>query len=183
VIREGVVASAANIHKNWIRTNAQELFTEATGSPTVMINDADAAGLAEMAFGAGKGRRGVVLLITIGTGLGSAIFIDGYLLPNTEFGHIEIDGYEAEQLASDAARKREMLSWKKWAKRLDRYLLTMEHLLTPDLIILGGGVSKKHEAFIPLLTFETEVVPAQLLNEAGIIGAALAAWGKLVTNR
>lgn len=183
VIREGVVASAANIHKKWIRTNAQELFTEATGCPTVMINDADAAGLAEMAFGAGKGRKGVVLLITIGTGLGSAIFTDGYLLPNSEFGHIEIGGYEAEKLASDAARKREMLSWKKWAMRLDRYLLTMEHLLSPDLIILGGGVSKKHESFIPLLTLETEVVPAQLLNEAGIIGAALAARGMLVPNR
>ena len=175
VVRRGIVASAANIHKKWIGTHAQDLFSEATGCPTTVINDADAAGLAEMAFGAGKGRSGTVLLITIGTGLGTAIFHDGHLLPHTELGHLEVDCYEAEQRASDAVRKRENLSWKKWVKRLDDYLLMLEHLVTPDLIVLGGGVSKKHENFIPLLTVETEVVPAHLLNEAGIIGAALAA--------
>ena len=175
VIRKGVVASAANIHDKWIGTYVQELFAETTGCPITVINDADAAGLAEMAFGAGKGRSGTVLLITIGTGLGSAIFTNGHLLPNTELGHIEIDGYEAEWRASDAARKREKLSWKKWVKRLDNYLLTMEHLFSPDLIVLGGGVSKKYQSFVPQLTLNTEVVPAHLLNEAGIIGAALAA--------
>lgn len=176
VIRRGVVASAANIHDKWIGTHAQELFAGMTGCPVTVINDADAAGLAEMTFGVGKGHSGTVLLITIGTGLGTAIFTDGHLLPNTELGHIEIDGVDAEQRASDAARKREKLSWKKWSKRLDKYLLTMEHLFSPDLIILGGGVSKKYERFIPRLNVKTEVVPAHLLNEAGIIGAALAAW-------
>ena len=174
VVRRGVVSSAANIHKKWIGTNAQELFSKVTGCPTTVINDADAAGLAEMAFGAGKDHAGTVLLITIGTGLGTAIFNDGHLLPNTELGHLEVDCYEAELRASDAVRKRENLTWKKWVKRLDEYLLTMERLITPDLIILGGGVSKKHENFIPLLSVKTEVVPAHLLNEAGIIGAALA---------
>jgi polyphosphate glucokinase len=177
VIRKGVVASAANIHDKWIGTHAQELFSGATGCPVIMINDADAAGLAEMTFGVGKGRSGTVLLVTLGTGLGTAIFTDGYLLPNTELGHIEIDGVDAEQRASDAARKREKLSWKIWAKRLDKYLLTMEHLFSPDLIVLGGGVSKKYDNFIPRLSVKTEVVPAHLLNEAGIIGAALAARG------
>ncbi len=175
VIRRGVVASAANIHDKWIGTHAQELFSGTTGCPVTMINDADAAGLAEMTFGMGRGRSGTVLLVTIGTGLGTALFTDGHLLPNTELGHIEIDGVDAEQRASDAARKREKLSWKRWAKRFDKYLLTMEHLFSPDLIILGGGVSKKYEYFIPRLSTKAEVVPARLLNEAGIIGAALAA--------
>ena len=126
-----------------------------------------------MAFGAGKDRLGVVLLVTIGTGLGTALFTDGYLLPNCEFGHMEMNGVEAEWYASDAARKREKLSWKKWGQRFDRYLITMERLLWPDLIILGGGVSKKFELFIPYFTVQAEVLPAQLLNEAGIVGAAV----------
>ncbi len=175
VVRRGVVSSAANIHEKWIGVDAQNLFSETTDCPTAVINDADAAGLAEMAFGAGQGRQGVVLLITIGTGLGSALFIDGRLVPNTEFGHIEIDGFHAEEKASDAARKREKLSWEEWAERFNRYLLTMEYLVTPDLIILGGGASKKYNKFLPLLTLETEVIPALMLNEAGIIGSALAA--------
>jgi polyphosphate glucokinase len=175
VVRCGVATSAANIHKKWIGTNAEAMFAEETGCPVVVINDADAAGLAEMSFGAAKGRSGVVLLITIGTGLGTAVFTDGYLLPNTEFGHIEIDGVNAESVTSDAARKREKLSWKKWGKRFNKYLNTMDYLLSPDLIILGGGVSKKHNLFLPYITIKTEVVPAHLLNEAGIIGAALAA--------
>ena len=170
-VREGVVLTAANIHKSWVGTDAMTLFSETTSCPVRVINDADAAGLAEMSFGAGKGRRGVVLVVTVGTGLGTALFTDGCLLPNAELGHIEIGGLDAELRASDAARKREDLSWKKWAKRLDQYLQTLEALLWPDLIILGGGVSKNPDRFLPLLTVKTEVVPAQLQNEAGIIGA------------
>ena len=175
VVQAGVVRSAANIHKKWIGVDAQALFTETCACPVTVINDADAAGLAEMAFGAGRGRQGVVLLITIGTGLGSALFIDGKLVPNTELGHIEMDGGDAELRASDAARQREKLSWKRWAGRFNRYLSMLEHLFSPNLFILGGGASKDYEKFIPRLNLQCEVQPAQLLNEAGIIGAALAA--------
>ena len=178
VIQHGVARTAANIHKSWINTDAATLFSEETGCPVTVVNDADAAGMAEMSFGAGKGRDGVVLLVTIGTGLGTSVFIDGHLLPNTEFGHIEIDCDDAELLASDAVRKENDLSWKKWASQFDTYLLRMEALIWPDLIILGGGVSKKHKKFIPRLTVQAEVVPAETLNEAGIIGAALAAIKK-----
>jgi len=174
-IRNGVTLTAANVHKSWIGTNAATLFAEATGCPTWVINDADAAGLAEMAFGAGKGRAGVVLIVTLGTGLGTALFVDGRLVPNLELGHIEIQGEDAERRASAAARTREKLSWKRWAARLDRYLWALERLLWPDLIILGGGVSKRSEKFLPLLTVQAEVLPARLYNEAGIVGAALAA--------
>lgn len=175
VVHGGVTYTAANIHKKWIKKDAAELISEVTGCQTSVINDADAAGLAEMAFGAGRGRKGVVLIITIGTGLGTALFTNGHLLANTEFGHLDINGKEAEVWASDAARKREKLSWKKWARRFDVYLRTMESLLSPDLIILGGGVSKKHQLFIPRLSVQAKVVPAKLLNEAGIVGAALGA--------
>jgi polyphosphate glucokinase len=174
-VRDGVALTAANVHKKWIGTDAATLFAETTGCSTCVINDADAAGLAEMTFGAGQGRQGVVLIVTIGTGLGTAVFIDGRLLPNTELGHIEIRGQDAELRVSDAARKRETLSWKKWAARLDEYLRTLERLLRPGLIILGGGMSKRSERFLPYLTVQVEVVPAQLLNEAGVVGAALAA--------
>jgi polyphosphate glucokinase len=172
-IRSGVALMAANIAESWIGTNVEHLFTEATGCPCTVGNDADVAGLAEMAFGAGKGRSGTVIMLTLGTGIGTAIFRDGALLPNTEFGHLEIDGQDAESGASDAAREREDLSWKKYAKRLNKYMLAMERLFWPDLFIVGGGISKKHEKFLPLLTLQTEVVPAQLQNEAGIVGAAL----------
>jgi polyphosphate glucokinase len=175
IVQNGVTMSAANVHKKWVGTNAEELFTRATGCPFRVVNDADAAGLAEMKFGAGRDRDGVVLIVTIGTGLGTALFTDGHLLPNAELGHIEIDCDAAELMASDAVRKRDNLSWKEWTKRFDKYLCQLERLLSPDLIILGGGVSKKSENFIPYLTVRTEVVPAQLLNEAGIVGAALAA--------
>jgi polyphosphate glucokinase len=175
VIQHGVARTAANIHKNWINTDAAALFSKASGCPVTVVNDADAAGIAEMTFGAGKNRDGVVLLVTIGTGLGTSVFVDGHLLPNTEFGHIEIDCEDAELMASDAARKAHNLSWKNWAARFDTYLLRLEALFWPDLIILGGGISKKHEKFIPRLTVRAEVVPAEMLNEAGIIGAALAA--------
>ena len=182
VIRNGVALTAANIHPRWVETNAEALFAEATGCPVKVLNDADAAGLAEMAFGAGRGRQGTVLIVTIGTGLGTAIFVDGHLVPNTEMGHIEIRGKDAEMRATDAARKREKLTWIKWAANFDEYLRTMERLLWPDLIILGGGVIKKMERFVPLLTVKTEIVPAQLLNDAGIVGAALAAQNLPVSN-
>lgn len=175
VIQHGVARTAANVHKGWINTDAATLFGEATGCPVTVVNDADAAGIAEMTFGAGKGRDGVVLLVTIGTGLGTSVFVDGHLLPNTEFGHIEIDCEDAELMASDAARKEHGLSWKNWTARFDNYLLRLEALFWPDLIILGGGVSKKHGKFIPRLTVRADVLPAETLNEAGIIGAALAA--------
>jgi polyphosphate glucokinase len=175
VVRDGVTLTAANIHPRWIEKKASALFAEKIGCPVVVVNDADAAGLAEMAFGAGKGNKGVVLVITIGTGLGTAIFTGGKLLPNTEFGHLQIRGKDAELRASDAVRQEKKLTWKQWAKRFDEFLVSMEKLIWPDLIILGGGVSKKAEKFIPLLTVQTEVVPAQMLNEAGIVGAAMAA--------
>jgi len=174
VVQQGIIRTAANIHDKWIGTNATTRFNKATGCPVKVINDADAAGLAEMSFGAGQGRKGVVLLVTIGTGLGTSLFIDGTLLPNTELGHIEIDCEDAELMASDAARKRDDLSWKKWGKRLDIYLNRLEALLWPDLIILGGGVSNKHKKFMPYLTVQAEIVIAEAFNEAGIIGAALA---------
>jgi polyphosphate glucokinase len=175
VVRSGVTYSAANVHKKWIGADAAALFSEATGCPVVVLNDADAAGLAEMTFGAGRGRMGVVLLITIGTGLGSALFTDGHLLPNTELGHLQIRGMDAEWRASDAVRKRDKLSWKEWSARLNEYLQTLEGLLTPDLFILGGGVIKMQDKFLPRLKLQAEVLPAQYLNDAGIVGAALAA--------
>jgi polyphosphate glucokinase len=140
-----------------------------------MINDADAAGLAEMKFGAGRGQPGTVIMLTLGTGIGSAIFHAGKLLPNTEFGHLDMKGKDAEHRASAIVREREGLSWKKYAKRLNRYLLQMEKLFWPDLFIIGGGISKESEKYVPLMTVETPIVTAQLFNEAGIVGAALAA--------
>jgi polyphosphate glucokinase len=179
VIRNGVAESAANINQKWIGTNVAQLFSEATGCPVYVVNDADAAGLAEVNFGAGRGVHGVVMMITIGTGLGSALFIDGKLVPNTELGHIEIECDDAESLASDNVRKQQDLSWKKWAKRLDKYLCTLESLFSPDLMILGGGAVKNQDLFFPLLTLHTKFVPAQLGNDAGIVGAALAAQQNL----
>lgn len=175
VIRNGVAESAANISSRWIGTNAAQLFSEATGCRVYVVNDADAAGLAEVTFGAGRDVGGVILVITIGTGLGSALFIDGRLVPNTELGHIQVDGEEAEAMASEAARRNEDLSWKKWARRLDKYLGTLERLFSPDLFILGGGAIKKQDQFVPHLGLHTQVVPAKLGNDAGIVGAALAA--------
>lgn len=173
-IKAGVALMAANISAKWIGTNADELFTRVTGCDCTLINDADAAGLAEMTFGAGRGQPGTVIMVTLGTGIGSAIFLRGKLLPNTEFGHLEMNGKDAEQRASDAARQRDELSWKKYAGRLNKYLAFMEKLFWPDLFIIGGGISKESEKYLPLLTIDTPVVPAQFLNEAGIVGAALA---------
>jgi len=175
VIQRGVARTAANVDKKWIGTNAVKLLSVATGCPVRVLNDADAAGIAEMRFGAGKDRDGVVFIITIGTGLGTAVFTDGVLVPNTELGHIEMDGEDAEFQASDAARKRDGLKWKEWAVRFDRYLNRLDALFWPDLFILGGGASGKMGKFRHVLTVDAEVVPAQLLNEAGIIGAAVAA--------
>jgi len=179
VVQHGKIMSAANISKKWIGVDAAALFRQMTGCPVWVVNDADAAGMAEMTFGAGRGRKGVVLIITIGTGLGTALFTDGHLVPNMELGHIEMEGSDAESVASDAARKREDLSWKKWGKRFNRYLSTLENLLSPDLIILGGGVSKEYAAFSKHLDLRAEIVPAQLLNDAGVVGAALAAQANL----
>lgn len=174
-VKAGVTMMAANVSDKWIGTNADELFTKITGCDCTMINDADAAGLAEMKFGAGRGQPGTVIMITLGTGIGTAIFHRGNLLPNTEFGHLDMKGRDAEHRASDAVRQSEDLSWKKYAKRLNKYLAEMEKLFWPDLFIIGGGISKNSEKYLPLLKIETPVVPAQFLNEAGIVGAALAA--------
>lgn len=175
IVKGGVVYSAANVDKGWVGTNGQVLLEQKTDCPVTLINDGDAAGIAEMRFGAGRGRTGVVIMLTFGTGIGSAIFIDGKLLPNTELGHLEIRSKDAEQRASDHVRQAKDLSWPKWAERVDEYLQRVEFLFSPDLFIIGGGVSKKHERFIPLLNTRAQVVPAQLLNDAGIVGAALAA--------
>ncbi len=174
-IKGGVAMMAANVSDKWVGTNADELFTKVTGCDCTLINDADAAGLAEMKFGAGKGHPGTVIMITLGTGIGTAIFHNGHLLPNTEFGHLDMNGKDAEHRASDAVRQRQDLSWKKYAKRLNEYLTAMENLFWPDLFIIGGGISKEAENYVPLLSLTTPVVTAQLLNEAGIVGAALAA--------
>jgi polyphosphate glucokinase len=174
-IKEGVALTAANIHKKWIGTNTAELFARYSECPVCVINDADAAGLAEMTFGVGRNRQGVVLIVTIGTGLGTALFTDGHLLPNTELGHLVMNDKEAELRASDAARKREKLSWEKWGDRFNAYLCYLERLIWPDLIILGGGMSKEFDQFQSMLDLHAEVVQAQFLNNAGIVGAALAA--------
>lgn len=175
VVKGGTAQTAANVDSGWIGTDIGAVLGEATGNPVTAVNDADAAGIAEMAYGAGRGRDGVVVLATLGTGIGTAVFLNGRLLPNTELGHLEIDGHDAETRAGDAAREREGLSWDEWAHRLTRYLRHLEDLLWPDLIILGGGVSKKADRYLDLLKVRTEVVPAKLLNNAGIVGAALAA--------
>jgi len=174
-IRRGVALTAANISKRWLGLDGEQLFTAATGCPFHLLNDADAAGVAEMRLGAGRDRGGLVLVITLGTGIGTSLFIDDHLVPNTELGHIELDGREAESWAAESIRGKKDLSWKKWARRVNRYLEEMQALFWPELVIVGGGVSKKHEKFFPHLTVDVEVVPAQLRNEAGIIGAALAA--------
>lgn len=181
VIKDGVVCTAANVDKSWIGTHGEELLAARTGCPVRMLNDADAAGIAEMTFGAGKGERGLVFMLTFGTGIGTAIFIDGVLVPNTELGHLEYRGKEAELRASDRVREQKNLSYEKWAERVDEYLAVLEALFWPDLFIIGGGVSKRHDRFIPLLKRRARVVPAKLLNEAGIVGAALCAQGLLQT--
>jgi polyphosphate glucokinase len=175
VMQHGVALTAANVDKSWIGTDAQALFESEVKRPFVVVNDADAAGIAEVEHGAGRDQPGTIVLITLGTGIGSALFTEGVLVPNTEFGHLEIRGKAAEERASEKAREEHDLGWGKWAKRVNEVLSHIEALLCPDLFIIGGGVSKKSEKFLPLLEVRAKVVPAQLLNEAGIVGAAIAA--------
>jgi polyphosphate glucokinase len=172
VVRNGVVETAANIDPAWIGTNAVDLFAGATGRSVGVVNDADAAGLAETRFGAGRDRRGVVVMVTLGTGIGSAVFANGALVPNTELGHLPLHGGDAERWAAESVRERDDLSWKKWAHRLQQYFELLEKLLWPDLFIVGGGVSKHADSFLPLLKLNTPIVPAVHRNNAGIIGAA-----------
>lgn len=174
-VKDGVIYTASNVSNQWIGVDLRQALQEATQCDVVVLNDADAAGLAEMRFGAGHGQDGVVLVITLGTGIGTAMFVDGRLVPNLELGHIEIGGKDAEDWAAAIVRKQAKLSWKAWAKRVDRYLITMQRLLWPDLVIVGGGVSRSHARFFPFLTVQTKVVPAEMRNQAGIVGAALAA--------
>jgi polyphosphate glucokinase len=178
VVTSGTVRTAANVDDGWIGTDAAKLFGEALGTEVTVLNDADAAGIAEMTFGAGKGERGTVLMLTFGTGIGSALFTGGILVPNTEFGHIELHGHDAEKRASERAKDTHDLSWAKWAGRVEEYIRHMEALLSPDLIIVGGGISKESQKWVPLLTgIRAPIMPAGLLNDAGIVGAAMAAAG------
>ena len=179
VVKNGISRSAANISNEWIDFNAQEIFESKLNSDVVVINDADAAGLAEIRFGAGKGVSGLVIMTTLGTGIGSAVFMDGKLVPNTELGHIEIGGKDYEKVASYRAKERYQLSYDRWAKRLQRYYEELERLFSPDLFIVGGGVSKNHELFLPKIQLETEIVPAHFRNNSGIIGAAEQAFERL----
>ena len=173
VIREGTARTATNVDRRWIGTNGRALFEKHTGCRVGLINDADAAGLAEVRFGAGRERAGLTIMLTLGTGIGSALFMDGVLIPNTELGDLPIDGEPAEHRASALARKRDKLSWDRWSRRLDTYLHWLQRLLAPRLFILGGGISRRHQEFLSRLTVEAEVVPAELRNNAGIVGAAL----------
>ncbi|MEE1620274.1 polyphosphate--glucose phosphotransferase [Zafaria sp. Z1313] len=175
IIHHGVALSAANVDESWIGTDVDALLTEQLGRPVQVMNDADAAGLAEARYGAGKGVDGTVLAITLGTGIGGALVHDGVLVPNFELGHLEIDGYDAESRASAAAREREELSWEDYAQRLQRYFSHVEFLFSPNLFIVGGGISKRSEDFLPLLDLRTPIVPADLKNNAGIVGGALQA--------
>ncbi len=175
VVIDGVVKTAANIDPSWVDFPVTERLRDALGRPVVALNDADAAGLAEMRFGAGQGRGGTVITLTLGTGVGSAIFVDGMLVPNTELGHMEIRGRDAERRSAANARVRRGLSWKAWASDLDEHLEAIHRLFWPQLFILGGGVSKNADRFIPRLTVPCEVVPAALRNDAGIVGAAMLA--------
>lgn len=174
IVQHGIILSAANVSKNWIGKNINDILNKEIGNKVFTLNDADAAGIAEMRHGIGmEYKKGVVILLTIGTGIGSAIFTDGVLVPNTEFGHLDIRGKDAEHRASDAVRQLDELSWKKWGKRFDELLVILEYLFSPDVFILGGGISKKFEKFAGYFSVRTRVMPALLLNQAGIIGAAM----------
>jgi polyphosphate glucokinase len=185
VIQHGIARTAANIDKSWIDKDLNILFSEATGCKVHVVNDADAAGMAEVKFGAGKEKNGTLLLVTVGTGLGTVIFSNGQLVPNLEMGHILLHGADAELYATDAARKNNNLDWDTWAGRFNEYLLRMEELVWPDLIIIGGGASKKGDKFFHQLTTKAPVVPAMLMNEAGIVGAAMVSkyYNKLEQNK
>lgn len=172
IVQDGFTRSAANVSKRWIDLDAQTLFSTALHTKVEILNDADAAGLAESLFGAGRGKRGLVIMTTLGTGIGTALIHNGVLIPNSELGHIEIEGADYETKASFAAKEREGLSFEQWAERLQRYYSALEFLLSPSLFIVGGGISKSHKEFLPLLKLKTPIVPAKLKNSAGIIGAA-----------
>jgi len=171
------VRTAANVDKDWVDVDARALLGERIGGgPVTVLNDADAAGVAEMHFGAGRGRKGTVLMLTLGTGIGSALFVDGTLVPNTELGHLELHGHDAEKRASTKARDDEQLTWEQWAHRVQKYLAHVEMLFSPELFIIGGGVSRKSEKFLHYIEgIKAEIVPAQLQNNAGIVGAAMRA--------
>jgi polyphosphate glucokinase len=173
VVMHGVVHSAANIDAAWVGEDADRLITDRTGRDVHVVNDADAAGLAEVRYGAAKGRGGLVIVTTLGTGIGSAMVYDGVLVPNSELGHLEIDGHDAEKRAAASVRERHDLSWEEWARRLTTYYRKLEHLFSPELFVVGGGVSKKADRFLHLIDIDTEIIPAELLNAAGIVGAAL----------
>lgn len=175
VVQQGHTLTAANVDADWIGFDAKSLLEKRTGNPMIVLNDTDAAGIAEMKFGAGRGRRSLVIVLTFGTGIGSAIFINGQLVPNTEFGHLVIQGKAAERRASARIRQQKGYSWKKWGKILSDYLQYMEFLFRPDLFVIGGAVSRKHQKFFPHIHCQTEIAPAQLRNRAGIVGAAIAA--------
>ncbi|GAA2013806.1 ROK family protein [Nakamurella flavida] len=175
VVLNGVVQTAANMDKAWIGTSLADTVGPKLAGPGFYLNDADAAGLAEARYGAGRGHRGLVVTVTFGTGIGIALIHDGKLVPNAELGHIEIDGHDAEHKAAASARERDGLSWEHWAKRASKYLVTLENLIWPELIILGGGISKKPDKWVPLLKTRTPLAVAQLINNAGIVGSALAA--------
>ena len=177
VIKKGVALSAANIDPLWIGTNVEETFGKAIGSKVYALNDADAAGIASLYYGDGKGHNeGTVILITVGSGLGSALFTDGVLVRNTELGHFTLEGQVAEHYASANAKKRDEISWEEWGYRFDKYLLEIEKYFSPDLILLGGGGSKKFEKYQHVLTVQTPIKPDRLLNKAGIVGAAYHAY-------
>lgn len=178
VVKHGTVHTAANVDRGWIGTDAPTVLAKEIGEPVTVLNDADAAGIAEMRYGAGRGNDGVVVLLTFGTGIGSAVFSDGELVPNTEFGHLQLDGMDAEDAAAASVKEEQGLSWQEWTPRVSRYLTALENLIWPDLIIVGGGVSKQADRWLPMLRNSTRVVAAQLRNDAGIVGAALAAQGK-----
>jgi len=176
VVVNGVVHTAANVDPSWIGRNAEEIYSAALGGqPVTVLNDADAAGLAEQHYGAGRNKNGTVLLLTFGTGIGSAVIHNGILLPNTEFGHIEVGGKEAERRAAASVMERKGWSYRRWTRQVTRVLIAVENAICPDLIIAGGGISKKADKWIPLLENRTPVVAAELLNTAGIVGAAMAA--------
>jgi polyphosphate glucokinase len=176
VVVNGVTRTAANLDKGWIGLDARALLSKAAGQDIRLLNDADAAGVAEMTFGAGKGEPGTVFMVTFGTGIGSALFVDGVLVPNTEVGHLVIRGKDAEERASERAKVAHDMSWKEWAKHVNEFLKYIEFLLSPQLIIVGGGISKESDKFLPLMTgLHARVVPAAMHNDAGIIGAAMAA--------
>lgn len=183
VIQAGIAQTAANVDKSWIGTDVDTLLTQRTGHDVFVVNDADAAGIAEMAFGAGRKTSGVVQVITLGTGVGSATFVDGTLVPNTELGHLLLHGDSAEKYMASSIREKEDLDWETWAGRLQEYFSHLEFLFSPTRIVVGGGVSKKHKKFLPLLDLKAEIVPATLRNEAGIVGAAVLAHREEKTKR